>query len=74
MAKALIGYLNSDLRTPAHISAENHRLRMRVGELESLVLRLQAENDRLTAAEAASLLDLDRDARDAGRVEEMLPA
>ena len=72
MAKALIGYLNSDLRTPARIAAENHRLRARVGELETLVLRLQAENDRLTAQQAESLLDLDRDS---GReLEEMLQA
>ena len=72
MAKALLGYLNSDLRTPARIAAENHRLRSRVGELETLVLRLQAENDRLTAQQAASLLDLDHDS---GReLEEMLQA
>lgn len=72
MAKALIGYLNSDLRTPARIAAENHRLRSRVGELETLVLRLQAENDRLAAQQAAGLLDLDRDS---GReLEEMLQA
>lgn len=72
MAKALIGYLNSDLRTPARIAAENHRLRSRVGELETLVLRLQAENDRLTAQQAESLLDLEHDS---GReLEEMLQA
>jgi hypothetical protein len=57
MAKALIGYMNSDLRTPAHLVAENSRLRVRVGELEALVLRLSEENDRLTAAQAAALLD-----------------
>ena len=34
MAKALIGYMNSDLRTPARLVAENDRLRARVGELE----------------------------------------
>ncbi|GAB2880811.1 hypothetical protein [Nocardioides pacificus] len=60
MAKALIGHLPSDLRTPAHLVAENHRLRTRVGELEALVLRLSAENDRL---EAASLLRLDSEAQ-----------
>ena len=57
MAKALIGYLNSDLRTPPRLVAENARLRARVGELEALVLRLSEENDRLVAARAADLLD-----------------
>lgn len=59
MAKALIGYLNSDLRTPARLAAENARLRARVGELETLVLRLSEDNDRLAAAHAATLLDLE---------------
>lgn len=59
MAKALIGYLDSDLRTPAHLMADNARLRARVGELESLVLHLKEENDVLLAAQAASLLDLE---------------
>ena len=58
MAKALIGYMNSDLRTPANLVAENARLRARVGELEALVLRLTEENDKL-AAEAARLLDIE---------------
>ena len=58
MAKALIGYLSSDARTPAHLVAENHRLRARVGELEALVLRLSKENDEL-AAHAAHVLDLE---------------
>ena len=58
MAKALIGYLNSDLRTPARLAAENARLRTRVGELEALVLRLSEENDAL-AGQAAALLDLE---------------
>lgn len=69
MAKALIGYMNSDLRTPAHLVAENSRLRARVGELEALVLRLSEENDRLTAAHAAALLDLE-----AASMQEMQPA
>lgn len=56
MAKALIGYLNSDLRDP-RIAADNARLRARVAELESLVLRLSEENDRLVAARASELLD-----------------
>ena len=56
MAKALIGYMNSDLRDP-RTTAENARLRARVAELESLILRLNEENDRLVAARAAELLD-----------------
>lgn len=59
MAKALIGYVNSDLRTPARLVAENARLRARVGELETLVVRLSEDNDRLAAAQAATLLDLE---------------
>ena len=50
MAKALIGYMHSDLRTPHHLTAENARLRARVQELEELVLSLKNENDRLVAA------------------------
>ena len=68
MAKALIGHLNSDLRTSA-LAAENARLRTRVGELEALVLRLSEDNDRLAAAHAAALLD-----RESARIEEMQPA
>ncbi len=56
MAKALIGYLNSDLRDP-RTAADNARLRQRVAELESLVLRLSEENDRLVAAHSLALLD-----------------
>ena len=56
MAKALIGYMNSDLRDP-RTTAENARLRARVAELESLVLRLSEENDKLVASRAAELLD-----------------
>ena len=56
MAKALIGYMNSDLRDP-RLTAENSRLRKRVGELEAIVLRLSEENDKLVAAQAAELLD-----------------
>ena len=58
MAKALIGYLNSDLRDP-RLTAENSRLRARVGELEAVILRLSEENDRLVAAQAAELLSRD---------------
>jgi hypothetical protein len=58
MAKALIGYMNSDLRDP-RLTAENSRLRSRVAELEAVVLRLSEENDRLVAAQAAELLSRD---------------
>lgn len=68
MAKALIGYMNSDLRTPAHLTAENSRLRARVAELEDLVLRLSQENDALAAAQTATL-DLESRA-----MQEMQPA
>ncbi|GAW48643.1 MULTISPECIES: hypothetical protein [unclassified Nocardioides] len=69
MAKALIGYMNSDLRTPARLVAENDRLRSRVHELEALVLRLTEENDKLTAAQAVSMLDLEN-----ASMQEMQPA
>ena len=68
MAKALIGYMNSDLRDP-RLTAENSRLRARVNELEALVLRLSEENDKLVAARAAELL-VDSDPR----MQEMQPA
>jgi hypothetical protein len=60
MAKALIGYMNSDPRDP-RLAAENSRLRTRVGELEALVLRLSEENDRLVAAQAAELFSRDNE-------------
>ena len=69
MAKALIGYMNSDLQTPARLVAENSRLRARVGELEALVLRLSEENDQLAAAHAAAILDLET-----ASMQEMQPA
>ena len=56
MAKALIGYMNSDPRTSARLAADNARLRARVSELESLVLRLSQENDALVAARAEELI------------------
>ena len=68
MAKALIGYMNSDLRTPARLVAENDRLRARVGELEALVLRLSDENDKLVA-QAAQHVDIE-----AASMQEMQPA
>ena len=60
MAKALIGYMNSDLRDP-RLAAENSRLRARVGELEAMVLRLSEENDRRVAAQAAELFSRDNE-------------
>jgi hypothetical protein len=68
MAKALIGYLSSDLRDP-RVTAENTRLRARVSELEALVLRLSEENDRLVSARADELL-----VESAPRLQEMQPA
>jgi hypothetical protein len=56
MAKALIGYMNSDLRDPRLTAVENSRLRARVTELEALVLRLSEENDKLVASKAEELL------------------
>lgn len=57
MAKALLGHLNSDARITTALAVENRRLRRRVVDLEALVLRLQADNDRLaTAAREAELL------------------
>ena len=64
MAKALLGHVNSDVRTTAVLTVENRRLRRRVEDLEALVLRLQADNDRLAAAE--------RDTRGAARATESL--
>lgn len=69
MAKALLGYM-SDQRSAARyaverMAAENRRLRERVADLEALTARLQAENDSLTSAQAAALLE---------PIEEMQPA
>jgi len=50
MAKALLGHVNSDVRSASVLAAENHRLRRRVADLEALVLRLEADNDRRAAA------------------------
>ena len=70
MAKALIGYMSSDLRNNARMAleklvADNRALRARIAELEDLVMRLQDENDTLTSAQAAALLE---------PIEEMQPA
>lgn len=45
MAKALLGYVGGDVR----LVDDNRRLRRRVADLEAMVLRLQAENDALSA-------------------------
>lgn len=45
MAKALLGYVGGDARLIEDI----RRLRRRVEDLEAVVLRLQAENDALSA-------------------------
>ena len=71
MAKALIGYLNSDLHTTARLAADNRRLRERVVDLEAIVLRLTEENERLTA-QAAAMLEL-RAELEAGSLQEMQP-
>ena len=66
MAKALLGYMSSDLRDPSRadrLAAEVRRLRDRVGDLEALVLRLQEDNDRRAADRATW-----------ARLEEMQPA
>ena len=68
MAKALIGYLHSDQRIPARLGLENQRLRNRVSELETLVLRLKVENDRLIAEQATAVLAAEM------LEQEMLPA
>ena len=61
MAKALIGYMHSDTRTPARLASENARLRARVSELEVLILRLAQENDALAAAAAGEVLTVEND-------------
>jgi hypothetical protein len=59
MAKALLGHVNSDARTTSVLAVENSRLRRRVVDLEALVLRLQADNDRLAAAVRDETLAVD---------------
>ena len=73
MAKALIGYLDSDLRNPARLASDNARLRARVAELETLARRLAEENDALKAAHAAAVLDLETRSLHA-EMQEMQPA
>ncbi|WP_235734787.1 hypothetical protein [Nocardioides alcanivorans] len=62
MAKALLGHMSGDLRYTARqtvdsVMAENRRLRELVAELEARVERLSVENEELTSAQAAALLD-----------------
>ena len=55
MAKALIGHLHGD--QTARLLAENARLRRRVLDLETLVLRLQTQNDELAAASVEQAIE-----------------
>ncbi|RYB95385.1 hypothetical protein EUA93_14170 [Nocardioides oleivorans] len=64
MAKALMGHVTNELRTTPAVSVENRRLRRRVEDLESMVLRLQADNDRLQAAAREMARDGARAAED----------
>jgi hypothetical protein len=57
MAKALLGYLNNDAANAAMLGAENRRLRARISELETVVVRLAEENDALVASKAALAAD-----------------
>lgn len=51
MAKALLGYMSSsDPRALAQLTSQTRRLRQRVADLEAQMVRLQAENDLLSAA------------------------
>ena len=50
LATALMGHVHHDGRTTTVLVVDNNRLRRRVEDLETLVLRLQADNDRLAAA------------------------
>jgi hypothetical protein len=64
MAKALLGYMSSDLRDPSRplanrLAAENRQLRDRVLDLEALIVRLQDENDRLATTQENTWADLE---------------
>lgn len=67
MAKALLGHLHTDPRGAARLVSENARLRLRVRDLEALVLRLQDENTRLSDLQTTALLEQES-------LQEMLPA
>jgi len=54
MAKALLGYLNHDAAQASALASENRRLRARISDLETVVVRLAEENDHLAAQIAAS--------------------
>ncbi|HET9901582.1 MAG TPA: hypothetical protein VFR46_11050 [Actinomycetes bacterium] len=56
MAKALLGHVGG---YDPRVIAEMRRLQQRVHDLESQMLRLQAENDALHAAVSQDLLTLD---------------
>ena len=59
MAKALIGYVGTqDPRVTSRLVTENRQLRQQVADLRALVLRLQQENDALTAAIDPALLEV----------------
>ncbi|MCE7079935.1 hypothetical protein [Streptomyces sp. ST2-7A] len=54
MAKALLGYVGG---TDPRVLAEMRRLQRRVQDLETQLVRVQAENDALAAARRDSVLD-----------------
>jgi hypothetical protein len=54
MAKALLGYVGG---TDPRLLAEMRRLQQRVQDLESELVRIQAENDALVSSHDESLLD-----------------
>jgi hypothetical protein len=58
MAKALLGYLNNDAANSSMLASENRRLRARISELETVVVRLAEENDALVENRNA-VLDVD---------------
>jgi hypothetical protein len=53
MAKALLGYVGG---TDPRLLAEMRRLQQRVQDLESELVRIQAENDALVSSREESLL------------------
>ena len=72
MAKALLGHTGAaDPRVTTRLAADNRRLRQQVADLETCLVRLQAENDQLAAAvDRADQAEHERLVRDAS----MLPA
>ncbi|MFL6061756.1 MAG: hypothetical protein ACJ72E_11020 [Marmoricola sp.] len=58
MAKALLGHIGgTDPRVTARLARENQTLRQRIADLESVVLRLQMENDTLAAMVGDEVLE-----------------